>query len=432
VQVHSHGFAPKLLEAKRAQSRYPPNVRGNLSPWVDNPMNATVQRIGLPAACLLAIIVCVGWHGERRAAASVAPKARAVRPDQPETKVATPWDQKAAAAYLDQRATWWMEWPKAARDHETFCISCHTAVPYALARPLLRKSLAETGLSANERKLLENVTKRVRLWKEVAPFYSDADRGVYKTVESRGTESVLNALLLASRDAQSSQLSNDTRAAFDNMWAEQQTTGNKKGAWLWLRFANEPWEADDSDYYGATLAAIAAGTAPVQYRARPEIQNNLKMLREYLNRESPAQTAGNRAVLLWASAKFPGIVEPEKQKAIIAELLSKQQADGGWNLSSLAGSWKRHDGTPQEAMSDGYATGLIVYALQQAGLSRDNAKLKHGLAWLVANQDKSQGFWQSYSLNKNVEHHMSPGTALFMNDAATAYAVLALTESNPR
>jgi squalene-hopene/tetraprenyl-beta-curcumene cyclase len=352
------------------------------------------------------------------------------RLDQPETKIESSWDQKAAAAYLDQRAAWWMEWPKAARDHQTFCVSCHTAVPYALSRPALRKSLAETAPSANERRLLDNVTKRVRFWKEVAPFYSDADRGVYKTVESRGTESVLNALILASNDAQGGQLSNDTRTALDNMWAEQQTTGDRKGAWLWLRFANEPWEADDSDYYGATLAAVAAGTLPRSYRATPQIQNNLKMLREYLNREFAAQTTLNRAVLLWASAKVPGLLEPDKQKAIITELLGKQQADGGWSLSSLSGSWKRNDGTPQETKSDGYATGLITYALEQAGIPRDNTQLKEGIAWLASNQNKSEGFWQSYSLNKNVEHHMTPSTALFMNDAATAYAVLALTEAN--
>ena len=52
------------------------------------------------------------------------------------------------------------------------------------------------------------------------------------------------------------------------------------------------------------------------------------------------------------------------------------------------------------------------------------------IAWLAGNQNKSEGFWQSYSLNKNIEHHMTPSTALFMNDAATAYAVLALTEAN--
>ncbi len=171
-----------------------------------------------------------------------------------------------------------MEWPKAARDHQTFCVSCHTAVPYALSRPALREGLAEVALSPNERRLLDNVIKRVRLWKEVAPFYSDADRGAYKTVESRGTESVLNALILANNDARNGRLSDDARTALDIMWAEQQTAGDKAGAWSWLRFANEPWEADDSDFYGATLAAVAAGAAPESYRARPEIQNHIKML----------------------------------------------------------------------------------------------------------------------------------------------------------
>src|SRR6266571_2496845 len=351
-------------------------------------MNATVQRMGALAACFVAGIIAVCWHMETRAAGSRDPQARANRLDQPETRIASSWDQQAAAAYLDQRAAWWMEWPKAARDHETFCVSCHTAVPYALSRPALRKSLAEAAPSANERRILDNVAKRVRLWKEVAPFYSDADRGVYKTVESRGTESVLNALILASNDAQSGQLSNDTLMALDNMWAEQQTAGNKKGAWSWLRFANEPWEADDSDYYGATLAAVAAGTAPGNYLARPEIQNNLKLLREYLNRESAAQTTVNRVVLLWASARLPGLLEPQQQKAIIAEVLGKQQADGGWSLSSLVGGWKRQDGTPQEGKSDGYATGLIAFALQQAGIPRENPQQKLAFAWLAANQKK--------------------------------------------
>ncbi len=391
-------------------------------------MNATAQRIGATTACLIAGIVAVCWHPEVRAAGSDDPKASATHVNPPETRIAASWDQKAAAAYLDQRAGWWMDWPKSARDHETFCVSCHTAVPYALSRPALRKLLAESAPSVNERKLLDNVTKRVRLWKEVAPFYSDADRGAYKTVESRGTESVLNALILASNDAQSGQLSADTRTALDNMWAEQQATGNKKGSWSWLRFANEPWEADDSDFYGATLAAIAVGTAPGNYRASPEIQGSLKMLREYLNRESAAQTTINRVVLLWASAKVPGLLDPQQQKAIIDEVLAKQQPDGGWSLSSLVGSWKRNDGTPQEAKSDGYATGLIAFALQQAGVPRDNAQEKLALAWLTANQNKMGGFWLSYSLNKNAEHHMTPSTALFMNDAATAYAVLALSK----
>ncbi len=393
-------------------------------------MKAMVQQRVTLTACLTVGIIAAFWHTRTTVAGSGQPETGATRPGQPETRLANAWDQKAAASYLDRRQEWWMQWPKAQRDHDTFCVSCHTAVPYALSRAALRKGLAEQGPSAGEQKLLDSVIKRVRLWKEVAPFYSDADRGVYKTVESRGTESVLNALILASRDAQNGQLSNDTRTALDNMWAEQQTTGDKKGAWLWLRFNNEPWEADDSDYYGATLAAVAIGTAPGNYRASPEIQKNVTMLRGFLNREAAAQKPINRVALLWAAAKMPGLVEPDRRKAIISEVSEKQRADGGWSLSTLTSDWKRSDGTSQESKSDGYATGFIAFALQQAGVSPENDQLKRGLAWLAANQDKPDGSWPAYSLNKNKEHHLSPETALFMNDAATAYAILALTQAN--
>jgi squalene-hopene/tetraprenyl-beta-curcumene cyclase len=380
-------------------------------------------------ACLVVGIFVAGW----RTGAPASPNSSegvAAHSDEPETKTANSWDPNAAAAYLDRRQSWWMEWPRAQRDHETVCVSCHTAVPYALSRSALRTALAEQVPSPTERRLLDSVTKRVRLWKEVEPFYKDADRGPYKSVESRGTESVLNALILSSRDAQNSQLSNDARKAFENMWAEQQIAGKQKGAWLWLRFKNEPWEADDSDYFGATLAAVAIGIAPGNYRATPEVQTSLRPLREYLNREFAVQTPINRVLLLWAAAKLPGLLEPDRQKAIIGELLEKQRADGGWSLSSLSGGWKRADGTSQETTSDGYATGLITFVLQRAGISPENAELKQGLAWLTANQDKTDGSWAAYSLNKNKENHISPETALFMNDAATSFAVLSLTAAN--
>jgi squalene-hopene/tetraprenyl-beta-curcumene cyclase len=391
-------------------------------------MKSTMRLRGVLVACLVIGIIVAGWRG----GAAANNGSVETNPDKSETKIANSWDPKAAAAYLDRRQAWWMEWPKAQRDHQTFCVSCHTAVPYALSRSALRTTLAEQTPSPNEQRLLDNVTKRVRLWKEVEPFYKDADRGPYKSVESRGTESVLNALILSSRDAQSGQLSNDARTAFENMWAEQQTAGKQSGAWLWLRFKNEPWEADDSDYFGATLAAVAVGIAPANYRTTPEIQKNLMPLREYLNREYPVQTTINRVLLLWAAAKLPGLLETDRQKAIIGELLEKQQPDGGWSLSSLSGDWKRADGTPQETRSDGYATGLITFVLQRAGISPENANLKRGLAWLTANQDKTGGSWAAYSLNKNKEHHISPETALFMNDAATSYAVLSLTAANRR
>src|SRR5215472_7231178 len=274
--------------------------------WERGFMKSAMRLTGIFVVCFLGMFLVV-WRTRPAAAANRSEEA-AARLDKPETKNANSWDPKAAAAYLDRRQSWWMDWPRAQRDHETFCVSCHTAVPYALSRSALRTSLAEQAPSPSERRLLDNVTKRVRLWKQVEPFYKDAERGRYKSVESRGTESVLNALILSSRDAQSGQLSSDARTAFENMWAEQQATGTQKGAWLWLRFKNEPWEADDSDYFGATLAAVAVGIAPGNYRETSELKTNIKLLREYLNREFAAQTTMNRVLLLWAKAKLPGLL----------------------------------------------------------------------------------------------------------------------------
>jgi len=80
-----------------------------------------------------------------------------------------------------------------------------------------------------------------------------------------------------------------------------------------------------------------------------------------------------------------------------------------------------------EGKSDGLATGLVTLALERAGVSRDNAKLKHGLSWLMTNQNTAEGFWPASSVNKR--RHVSSDTGRFMSDAATAFAVLALTEN---
>lgn len=338
------------------------------------------------------------------------------------TVTADSWDQKAAASYLDQREVWWAKWPRASRDHGTHCVSCHTVMPYALSRPMLRAALGESAPSVNERRMLDDVTKRVRLWDEVQPYYGQM------AVQARGTEAVLNALVLASYDAQNGRLSDDGKIAFKNMWATQKTAGDERGVWPWIQFDNEPWEAPDSAYYGTSLAAVAVGTAPENYRSAPEIQNNVKLMNEYLVREAPKQTLMNRAILLWASAKLPGLLDGAEQKAIVDDVLSKQQADGGWCVSSLMERWKRADGTPEVKDSDGYATGLIVLALEQTGMSREDIHLKRAVSWLVRNQSRWDGHWTGYSVNKR---HYNPfyGGARFMDDAATAYAVLALSET---
>jgi squalene-hopene/tetraprenyl-beta-curcumene cyclase len=333
------------------------------------------------------------------------------------------WNSKAAAAYLDGRAAWWMDWPNAARDHQTFCVSCHTSAPYAVARPALRGPLAEASASALEVRLLANVTKRVRLWNEVEPFYPTKKDTDPKTIESRGTESIFNALILVRNDEPSGKLSPDARTALNNMWAEQLKTGDAKGAWPWLQFHNSPWEGD-SQYYGAALAGIAVGSAPASYRDAPDVEAGLKLLSAYLTREEPGEILINRVTALWAAAKVPGLLPAERRKAIMDDAFSKQQADGGFSLSAFVGGWKRKDNTPLDPRCDGYATGLVAFALEQAGVPGSDPRLKRALAWLAANQ-QPDGNWLAWSLNK--QRDPSTDAARFMGDAATAYSVLALT-----
>ena len=356
------------------------------------------------------------------------------------------WDKAAAAKYLDDRQAWWLEWPHAQKDHGTVCVSCHTQVPYALARPALRGMLRETRVSDPERAMLDSIEKRVELGREAETFYSDAANGAGKTEEARNAEAVNNALILAvydaerdKRDAASGvvyrtipQLHKDSRAAFAALWALQQQSGKKAGAWVWQNFRFSPWEAPESEYWGATMAAIAVGSAPDHYADDAGIQANLGLLRGYLRREAGKQPLINRIHLLWASARLSGLMDATERAALVKELYAKQRPDGGWCLTDLGLAqdgtlaWKRRDQTPFPAVSDGYATGLVVLALEENNLG-GNAQAQRGLTWITANQSKADGRWQAWSVN--VDRKPESDIGKFMSDAATGFSVLALDEA---
>ncbi|MGB7265024.1 MAG: hypothetical protein WBC92_05895 [Terracidiphilus sp.] len=355
----------------------------------------------------------------------------AVAPHAADKAVATSagWDPQAAARYLDSREIWWQGWDHAKRDHDTVCVSCHTQVPYALARQELFRALGEKQAPATEQTMVSNIARRVRDWDEMQPFYSDAHSGPGKSVESRNAESVLNAVMLAFSDARAGTASDLSRMAFDHAWALQSKDGPTAGAWVWQNFHLTPWESPESEYYWAAMMAVAAGKEPDLYRQDDGVKDHVAALNDYLRGHYDAQPLLNKLILLWASHWFPDLLTTSQREALLGLLYTLQRPDGGWSLADL-GTWKRIDGTPEDTRPDACATGLVVLVLEEAvdagprAEARAEEHIEKGIAWLKANQDKSTGAWPAWSLNKNRDPNSPAGP--FMSDAATGYAVMAL------
>src|SRR6267143_2589338 len=202
------------------------------------------------------------------------------------------WNREGAAKYLDDRMDVWFAQAKKLHtgQGETACISCHTAVPYALSRPALRRAMHVATATTQEVRLLEGVIRRVETYDAHQPFY---DFNEAKKTESRGTEAVINALVLASADAEQNRRepTEPTRRALRRLWETQRADG----AWDWLDFGLEPFESADAAYYGATLAAVAVGTVSASSTSQAtDAAVVLDKLRGYLKERRASQNLFNR------------------------------------------------------------------------------------------------------------------------------------------
>jgi hypothetical protein len=300
-----------------------------------------------------------------------------------------------------------------------------------MIRPTLGQELHEAGSPASENTMMDSVEKRVDHWSEVAPFYTDSPA---LTTGSHATEAVLNAVILASEDAQHGHLRPITRTAFSEAWALQEETGEDAGGWKWQNFNLAPWESAESPYQGAALLMLEVENAPDGYASEPEVHDHLVQLQKYLQKHYAAQPLVNQLYILWLSPKVPSLLTADQKNTLLETIRNDQQSDGGWVLSLLdpqkrygSDGWgrlkQRIIDMVKPVKSDGYATGLVVLALEESGASRRDQTLSRGLKWLERHQ-VNDGSWQASSINAQRDQHSDIGR--FMSDTATAYAVMAL------
>jgi squalene-hopene/tetraprenyl-beta-curcumene cyclase len=298
-----------------------------------------------------------------------------------------------AAAYLDAVA---LDWTRKRQ-----CGTCHTNYAYLLARPAIGDKNTTSPAMAEIRSFFEG---RVAHWddpeKEAKPRWD--------------AEVVATASALALNDAATTgTLHPITRRALDRIWTLQKPDGS----WDWLKCGWPPYEHDD--YYGAVFAAVGVGSAPGGYARTEAARPGLDRLRSYLA-SNPAPDLHHKLFLLWASTRLDGLMTARERSETLDALRTLQRPDGGWSLPTLGG-WKRRDGSPnpqgKDAPADGYATGLAVFVLRQAGVPASDPAVRRGADWLRTHQ-RASGRWFTRSLNNDKAHYIA--------NAGTGFAVMAL------
>lgn len=304
--------------------------------------------------------------------------------------IAAEFSLEKAYSFLDSAALTWQK--------QRQCFTCHTNYAHLYARP----AASENDSAAHEvRRFAEElITKR---WVENGPRWD--------------AEIVATGAALAFNDAATTgKLHPLSRQALDRMWTVQR----EDGGFTWIKCNWPPMESDD--HYGATLAAIAVGTAPEEYAKTEAAQKGMAKLREYM-KTNPGPTLHHRAMVLWAATLNEGILSDAEKQTIIDQLLALQKPDGGWGLATL-GDWKRADDEPQDKVtSDGYGTGFVLYVLRRSGIPANDPRVQKGVTWLKSNQRQS-GRWFTRSLFKDSKHYIT--------HAGTAFAIMALRESEAR
>ena len=295
-----------------------------------------------------------------------------------------------AARYLDTASLAWQ--------HSRDCATCHTNMPYMMARPALSGALPDSG--------------------EVHEFFQSYFTERWESgrkAPKKPYAPVVVGTGLVFHDVQTTgKLAPETRGTLDIMWKTQRADGG----WTIPTCGWAPMEVDD--HFAVTLAAVTVGIAPDGYAKTEAATAGLEKVRDYL-KANPPNSLHHRAMIAWASLRVDGLMGEEERANVLEDVLSIQLPEGGWSTAGYLADWKdykRKDGKPHDVKTaDAYGTGLALILSREMGKPADDPALKRGVHWLLNNQ-RGSGKWFSRSPAKDSRHYFT--------NTGSAYAVLAL------
>ena len=290
------------------------------------------------------------------------------------------------------------------------CVSCHTNGSYLAVRGALTEKLGPPP------------TEMRTFFVEQAKKLEGSDT---LRQGASGTGVAYIALGLAEWDAHvTKSRSPETDQALRVMLSAQLEDGSWANANCW-----PPLES--SNYHGATVAALAAATAPgwlAEMGDDDSAAKQIDQLKQYLRGTEPPHDYA-RLLLLWAGTRMQDLLNAQQNMELIDTVWSHQRTDGGWSLRTFATpeAWgagnraKRLRDEPnfRDPPSDGHMTGLAVIVLRDAGVPANDKRIQAAVHWLKTNQRES-GRWWTRSLNTDTYH--------FITYSGTGYALLALAK----
>tara|TARA_B110000014_G_scaffold228009_1_gene188126 strand:+ start:184 stop:1347 length:1164 start_codon:yes stop_codon:yes gene_type:complete len=295
-----------------------------------------------------------------------------------------------AAAYIEAGNKLW--WKKRK------CVACHTTGVFGVMRPSLSSYLGKPGpalrkfLVADLAKMKQQKIEKLRT-------------GV------RPTQIAYLAGALAEWDKHvTGKLSPETDEALRLLLSLQSDDGSFNNIGCWPPF-------ESSAYHGTTVAAKALESAPgwLGGLKDSDLMARVAKTHNYLKTTKPPHDYG-KLLLLWTSARVPGLVDAKQKQELIELVLKHQQADGGWSIRTFATPETWGDGSRAEKLksekefknppSDGHQTGLVLLVLREAGMAAKDKRIQRGVNWLLKNQRQS-GRWWTRSLNKDTYHYIT-------------------------